>query len=414
METLASILPYLDPGDSTVSIDLLDTYLHVPSRSVKRLARLYIQRKRLSLQSTALRAQARTSPIHEASRMRGRFPPSAGVAEIFCYLDDWLMVANSPPSATAAPALLLQTVQALGFIINWDKSELTPTQCPNRATIDIPRQLARPSQRRIATLWRSARLLRGRRQLAPAKTWLQFRGFLSRLVDVRPDCRLLMRPLQLFFSGITNRAGTPYPDGSPCPDDPPPLPEVEPSGIPAHGQPIEGSQPTITVTTDASHTGWGSLPGPHCLWGLVPLQGTPPYQCAAVSGCLSVTPSLPPPCSAPHCTYPYGQRHSCCIHKQTRVHTHSACLNTLAAELWTWCRHRDFIPTAFYIPGQDNLIADFLSRGRVLPSEWTLHPQVMASILRTFGPLHVDLFASVLMPSSGDTARRLWTRQCGE
>ena len=88
METLASILPYLDPGDSTVSIDLLDTYLHVPSRSVKRLARLYIQRKRLSLQSTALRAQARTSPIHEASRMRGRFPPSAGVVEIFCYLDD--------------------------------------------------------------------------------------------------------------------------------------------------------------------------------------------------------------------------------------------------------------------------------------------------------------------------------------
>ena len=318
-----------------------------------------------------------------------------------------------PPSATAAPALLLQTVQALGFFINWDKSELTPTQCPNRATIDIPRQLARPSQRRIATLWRSARLLRGRRQ-APAKTWFQFRGFLSRLVDVRPDCRLLMRPLQLFFSGITNRAGTPYPDGSPCPDDPPPLPEVEPSGIPAHGQPIEGPQPTITVTTDASHTGWGSLPGPHCLWGLVPLQGTPPYQCAGVSGCLSVTPSLPPPCSAPHCTYPYGQRHSCCIHKQTRVHTHSARLNTLAAELWTWCRHRDFIPTAFYIPGQDNLIADFLSRGRVLPSEWTLHPQVMASILRTFGPLHVDLFASVLMPSSGDTARRLWTRQCGE
>ena len=176
-------------------------------------------------------------------------------------------------------------MQALGFIINWDKSELTPTQCPNRATIDIPRQLARPSQRRIATLWRSARLLRGRRQ-APAKTWLQFRGFLSRLVDVRPDCRLLMRPLQLFFSGITNRAGTPYPDGSPCPDDPPPLPEVEPSGIPAHGQPIEGPQPTITVTTDASHTGWGSLPGPHCLWGLVPLQGTPPYQCAGVSGCL--------------------------------------------------------------------------------------------------------------------------------
>ena len=131
-------------------------------------------------------------------------------------------------------------------------------------------------------------------------------------------------PLQLFFSGITNRAGTLYPDGSPCPDDPPPLPEVEPSGIPAHGQPIEGPQPTITVTTDASHTGWGVTAGAALLMGTGPRSRVlPPYQCTGVSGCLSVTPSLPPPCSAPHCTYPYGQRHSCCIHKQTRVHTHT-------------------------------------------------------------------------------------------
>ena len=257
-----------------------------------------------------------------------------------------------PPSATAAPAFLLQTVQALGFIINWDKSELTPTQCPNRATIDIPRQLARPSPEEDrhfvavgpATPWPTA---------SPGQDMASVPGgFLSRLVDVRPDCRLLMRPLQLFFSGITNRAGTPYPDGSPCPDDPPPLPEVEPSGIPAHGQPIEGPQPTITVTTDASHTGWGSLPGPHCLWGLVPLQpeGTPPYQCAGVSGCLSVTPSLPPPCSAPHCTYPYGQRHSCCIHKQTRVHTHSARLNTPSGGVVDLVQAQGFYPDCLLHP----------------------------------------------------------------
>ena len=47
-------------------------------------------------------------------------------------------------------------------------------------------------------------------------------------------------------------------------------------------------------------------------------------------------------------------------------------------------------------PGQDNLITDFLSRGRVLPSEWTLHPMVMDQIVRTLGPLQVDLFASAL------------------
>ena len=74
--------------------------------------------------------------------------------------------------------------------------------------------------------------------------------------------------------------------------------------------------------------------------------------------------------------------------------TRSTRLNAL--ELWTWCRRRDIIPIASYSPGQYKLIADFLSRGRVPPSEWTLHSQVMATIFRTFGPLHVDLFASAL------------------
>ena len=76
--------------------------------------------------------------------------------------------------------------------------------------------------------------------------------------------------------------------------------------------------------------------------------------------------------------------------------TRSTRLNALAAGLWTWCRRRDIIPIASYSPGQDKLIADFLSRGRIPPSEWTLHSQVMATIFRTFGPLHVDLFASAL------------------
>ena len=76
--------------------------------------------------------------------------------------------------------------------------------------------------------------------------------------------------------------------------------------------------------------------------------------------------------------------------------TRSTRLNALAAELWTWCRRRDIIPIASYSPRQDKLIVDFLSRGRVPPSEWTLHSQVMATIFRTFGPFHVDLFASAL------------------
>ena len=117
----------------------------------------------------------------------------------YCYLDAWLLVAHSPPLLRQHLAFRLRTVQALGLFINWDKSELVPTQCPTfGVTLDIPRQLARPSPGRIATIVAAARLPRSRRQ-APAKTWLRFLGYLSSLVDVLPDCRLLMRPLRLFF-----------------------------------------------------------------------------------------------------------------------------------------------------------------------------------------------------------------------
>ena len=76
--------------------------------------------------------------------------------------------------------------------------------------------------------------------------------------------------------------------------------------------------------------------------------------------------------------------------------TRSVALNALAAQLWRWCRRMAITPVASFIPGRENLIADFLSRGRYLPSEWMLHPEVFCRIRSCLGPLEVDIFASVL------------------
>ena len=74
------------------------------SRTVKRLARLYVQRKGLSLQSAALRAQARTPHLHKAGRMRGRISPPAGSTHL---LLPRRLAAGSPltPTVKAAPGL---------------------------------------------------------------------------------------------------------------------------------------------------------------------------------------------------------------------------------------------------------------------------------------------------------------------
>ena len=119
--------------------------------------------------------------------MRGRISPPAGL-RFYCYLDAWLLVAHSPPLLRQHLAFRLRTVQALGLFINWDKSELVPTQCPTfGVTFRYPPAAgaAQPGEDRH---------YRGGGPAA-AQSWATSRS----LVDVLPDCRLLMRPLRLFF-----------------------------------------------------------------------------------------------------------------------------------------------------------------------------------------------------------------------
>ena len=69
---------------------------------------------------------------------------------------------------------------------------------------------------------------------------------------------------------------------------------------------------------------------------------------------------------------------------------------------------------ARYLPGQDNVLADFLSRrGQIVGTEWSLHPQVARSLLHVWGNPSIGLFATchqretapVLLASSGSPGR---------
>ena len=92
--------------------------------------------------------------------------------------------------------------------------------------------------------------------------------------------------------------------------------------------------------------------------------------------------------------------------------THSPSLCHLVIELWEWCLQRDIHLLASYIPGEDNLVADFLSRGKFLPSEWTLNPSIFRRICQILSPqLEIDLFrvhsqlssSQVLCPLQGSS-----------
>ena len=76
--------------------------------------------------------------------------------------------------------------------------------------------------------------------------------------------------------------------------------------------------------------------------------------------------------------------------------TRSKAMNDLAAKIWRWCRSHQIFPIASYIPGQVNPLADFLSRGQCLPSEWTLNQEVFNHLNSIWAPLEIDLFATSL------------------
>ena len=364
---------------------------------IKGPVRLYSGRGHVPLQGSALRPSARTAPVHKTGRVRGGLPQTEGPKIVL--LSGRLASGGRDPGRTV-PAAALSSPDCAGPRLSRKLEEIGAR---THAAPDLPRsrhrstrQLARPSPDRVNTIMAAALRLCCRRQ-APARVWLQFLGYLASLVDVLPDCRLHMRPLQIHLLRYY----------SPSRDLLTRLVPIPPT-IRLHlvrwsrrdflssGNPLRVPQSSITVTTDASHLGWGG----HCLgntaFGDWPRADTLSH--INVLEFLAVLLSL-------RAFLPLLRRRTVLIRTDNvtvaayinkQGGTHSTRLNALAALLWKWCRREGIFPIASHIPGQDNLIADFLSRGRVLPSEWTLHPMVMDQIILTLGPLQVDLFASVL------------------
>ena len=69
----------------------------------------------------------------------------------------------------------------------------------------------------------------------------------------------------------------------------------------------------------------------------------------------------------------------------------------LTSRLLRWTECFDVHLDARYLPGENNVLADVLSRrGQVVGTEWSLHPQVARSLLRAWGNPSIDLFATCL------------------
>ena len=83
------------------------------------------------------------------------------------------------------------------------------------------------------------------------------------------------------------------------------------------------------------------------------------------------------------------------VNKQGATVSRALCL--LTSRRLRWTESFDVHLDASYLPGENNVLADILSRhGQVVGTEWSLHPQVARSLFRMWGNPSIDLFATCL------------------
>ena len=197
METIQSTLLSVRRGDWMVSIDLKDAYLQVPihpdSRKYLRFMafnKVYQFKVLCFGLSTApqvfTRVMAPVSAILHTLGIRLRR-----------YLDDWLIQASSREQVLLSLRTVLQLCNSLGIVVNWEKSQLVPTQriCYLGVLLDSISFRASPAQKRVDKLLSIGDVFLSSVE-QPARSWLELLGVLSSLTQLIPGGRLRMRSFQ--------------------------------------------------------------------------------------------------------------------------------------------------------------------------------------------------------------------------
>lgn len=71
-------------------------------------------------------------------------------------------------------------------------------------------------------------------------------------------------------------------------------------------------------------------------------------------------------------------------------------LSSIARDIWQWCETKNIVLFSSYIASAENIDADRESRRLDADNEWSLSSDAFAIIQNKFGPFDVDLFASML------------------
>ena len=292
----------------------------------------------------------------------------------------------------------MKLVQELGWLINFQKSELVPTQNLDFLGyhFDLHRGLVFPTQKKLDRLKVQTVSIRKSLVLTPRKL-MSLIGTLASLEKTVPLGRLHMRPFQWYLRSNWK------------------FPQSLDKNIPVTrnflnylkwwedlqnlmaGSPLHPHVHNTLVFTDASQKGWGAHLNEIVLSGLWSNKEAQLHiNVLELKAVLLALKGFQ--------EHLQGQSVLICSDNSTVVSylnkeggTHSIEMCALIWRILAFTNSRRIQIRARHVPGSLNVIADSLSRrDKVIQTEWSLHQQIFNQICKVWHTPMVDLFATHL------------------
>ena len=396
METLQSVLLSVRAGDWMVSLDLKDAYLQVPMHPESRkFLRFMVRGKVYQFKvlcfglSTAPQVFTRVmAPVSAILHRTG--------VHLRRYLDDWLIQASSREQVLLALETVLQLCKSLGIVVNWEKSQLIPTQriVYLGVILDSISFRASPVLKRVEKLLSIGDVfLSCARQ--PVSSWLELLRVLSSMIHLVLGGQLRMRSFQFIL-----RRHWDHVDQSVLVEWTPEIRQDLDWWLDRErserGVSLEQVSPQLDLWSDASDVGWGAHLGKEVasdLWAPeeVDLSINVRELLAIERALLWFAPQL---CGSSVAIF--ADNATAIAYLRNQGGTHSSLLNSVAQRILRWAESLPVVLSPQFIMGKHNVLADALSRpNQIQGSEWTLKLEVFQE-LRKRWPVSIDLFATSL------------------
>ena len=407
MEGLSVLKSLARPGDFMASLDVRHAYLHCPLHPAYSQIHRFRAPHPETGAPTAYEFTCQTFGLRSAPAIYGRLckPVVSFLRRRFgirlvCYCDDWCILGRDADECRRHTATVAATLQALGFVLHPEKSQLEPVQhgpgatflgmeCdlrPEHMVLRLTRTKRHSYRRSVQRLLSSPSSLWSARSLAQT---------LGKLVSAREAVEGAMyrcRSLQRVQTEALGRGGWDRPCQMLSPECLSDLQWWDTTLSAPTSCRMKLLHHEETIDTDSSPWGWGAYWRDQPAGGLfTAVEARRSQNAREMMGVVMAMKSFEKNLTG-KCVLIQSDNTTvvCYINRNGG---RSTLLSRMAEDLWKWCAARGISCRARHLPGLLNIRADKVSRPRLDRSDSRLNPRFFDQIQALHGPHQVDLFA---------------------